>query len=189
MTKEERYQYLDHLAVEAKTDASAKHEICRHFKKYIHHLSYGSYENWSREDAEQDLWICFLECLLSFDPSKDIHFTKYVIKHLKWSRFNMTRDKEREKKIFSTAVSEMPEVADENFSMEPVLSEKEVQTIISACPLTETQRKLLHRRMEGKEWRDIARENNLSFSDVCRHARNIRIIFQRNNTFRETFVS
>ena len=59
MTKEERYQYLDKLAVEAKTDASAKEEICRHFKKYIHRLSYGSYEDWSREDAAKSISIVF----------------------------------------------------------------------------------------------------------------------------------
>lgn len=189
MTKEERYQYLDKLAAEAKTDASAKEEICRHFKKYIHRLSYGSYEDWSREDAEQDLWVCFLECLLSFDPSKDIHFIKYVMKMLKWSRLNMTRERELEKKIFSPSMSEIPDVPDANTSMEPVLNEKEVQTIIASCPLTDTQRKLFSRRMEGKEGRDIARENNLSFSVVYRHARNIRSIFKNYDKFQQTFVS
>lgn len=189
MTKEERYQYLDVLAVKAKADASAREEICRHFKKYIHHLSRARFETGDREDAEQDLWVCFLECLLSFDPSKDIHFIQYAMKRLKWSRLNMTRERKLEKKIFSPSMSEIPDVPDENVSMEPVLNEKEVQAIIASCPLTDTQRKLLTRRMEGKEWRDIARENNLSFSGVYRHARNIRSIFKNYEVFQQTFVS
>lgn len=101
----------------------------------------------------------------------------------------MTRERELEKKIFSPSMSEIPDVPDANASMEPVLNEKEVQTIIASCPLTDTQRKLFSRRMEGKEWRDIARENNLSFSVVYRHARNIRSIFKNYDKFQQTFVS
>lgn len=188
MTKEERYQYLDVLAVEAKTDASARELICRHFKKYIHHLSCGKYENWSREDAEQDLWVCFLECLLSFDPSKGIHFTKYVMKRLKWSRLNMTRDREVEKKKFISTGGIDPEVPDDHAAIELSLTAKEIEAIISSCPLTSAQRKLLDQRMEGKAWREIAEANHTSFSGIYRHARNIRHAFVRNYNFQETFV-
>lgn len=83
MTKEGKLQYLDVLAVKAKADASAREEICRHFRKYIHHLSHARYECWDREDEEQDLWVCFLECLFSYDETKGVHFVHYIMKRLK----------------------------------------------------------------------------------------------------------
>ena len=189
MTKEERYQYLDVLAVKAKTDASAREELCRHFKKYIHHLSKARYETWDREDAEQDLWVCFLECLLLYDISHGVHFPMFVMKKLKWCYLMQCRKKKGEVRTenFEEHMADMS--ANDYLQLDRALTEKEVQTIIERCPLTTVQRKLLDQRMEGKSWQTIARENHVSRSGVYRHARNIRSIFERNNNFREIFVS
>jgi ATP/maltotriose-dependent transcriptional regulator MalT len=189
MTKEERYQYLDVLAVKAKTDASAKEKICRHFKRYIHHLSKARYENWDREDAEQDLWVCFLECLLLYDVSQGVHFPMFVMKKLKWCYLMQCRKKKGEMRTENFEEHMADTAADDNLQLDRALTEKEVQTIIERCPLTNVQRKLLDQRMEGKSWQTIARENHVSQSGVYRHARNIRSIFERNYNFRETFVS
>lgn len=188
MTKEEKLQYLDVLAVKAKTDVSARDEICRHFKKYIYHLSKARYENWDREDAEQDLWVCFLECLFSYDISKKVHFAMFVMRKLKWNYLMQCRRKQGEQMTESYEESMNDISFGDPLKEVPNLTEKEVQTIINRCPLTGIQRKILDQRMEGKSWPAIARENHVSPSGVYRHARNIRSIFERNSYFQETFV-
>ena len=188
MTKEERYQYLDVLAVKAKTDASAREEICRHFKRYIHHLSKARYENWEREDAEQDLWVYFLECLLLYEPSLKVHFPMFIMRKLKWHYLKRCRRVRGEAKTESYEDSLEKVLSDGHLKAEPDLTEKDVQFIIDRCPLTETQRRLLTQRMEGKSWQAIAKENHVSTSGVYRHARNIRSVFEKSYTFRETFV-
>lgn len=189
MTKEERYQYLDVLAVKAKADASAREEICRHFKKYNHHLSRARFETWDREDAEQDLWVCFLECLLLYDISRKVHFAMFVMKKLKWNYLMQCRRKQGElsTESYDESMNDIP--SKDHLKAVPALTEKEVQTIIDRCSLTNIQRKILSQRMEGKSWPVIARENHVSPSGVYRHARHIRSIFEKNRYFQETFVS
>ena len=188
MTKEERYQYLDVLAAKAKTDASARDEICRHFKKYIHHLSYGPYEGWEREDAEQDLWVCFLECLFSYDEKKKIHFTCYVMKHLKWTHLNGCR--KREVEMGHRAGGELGEdIPDPRNSHEITLSPEDMEDTLSRCPMTEKQRGFLDERMKGKSWNDIARENHLTRCAVYYHVRQMRTLLTGTPEFRETFFA
>ena len=189
MTKEERYQYLDKLAMKAKTDAAAREEICRHFKKYIHHLSYGRYENWSREDEEQDLWVCFLECLFSYEEKKEIHFLCYVMKHLKWTHLNGCRKWETEMERRAVGETKEEEIPDLRAAHEITLSWEEMADTLARCPMTEKQRTLLEERMKGKSWQDIAEEKRLTRCAVYYHVRQMRALLLGTPEFRETFFA
>jgi DNA-binding NarL/FixJ family response regulator len=113
----------------------------------------------------------------------------FVMKKLKWCYLMQCRKKKGEMRTENFEEHMADTAADDNLQLDRALTEKEVQTIIERCPLTNVQRKLLDQRMEGKSWQTIARENHVSQSGVYRHARNIRSIFERNYNFRETFVS
>lgn len=185
MTKEGKLQYLDVLAVKAKTDASAREEICRHFRKYIHHLSHARYECWDREDKEQDLWVCFLECLFSYDETKGVHFVHYIMKRLKWKHLNACREKEGD--MGRTVPVEEERVPDPRLA--GAMTEEEVKGTLARCPMSNQQRTYLDQRLEGKSWQAIAKENHLPRSTLYYQVKRIRQCLVETPEFRETFFA
>ena len=188
MTK--NINFYDELAVKARRgDSESKATLYRHFKRYIHNLAHSFYDGWEAQDAEQDLWVYFLECLLSYDDSQKVHFRMYVMKHLKWYILNHFRHSRVVRKVVSPAeeTGMLPDVdyRAKDFS----ITEGEIEKVLEQCTLTPLQRKLLGSRLSGKTWQTIAEERNVSRRSVYYHVASIRRRLMENEKFQNYFFA
>lgn len=189
MQKIDMNKYLDELAVQAgEGNPAAKEELCRHFKKYIHNLARSYNKGWDAEDAEQDLWVCFLECLLSYDRSRKIHFQYYVLKHLKWKLMNFHRAREQDKKYVSGDFIEEPCLSQRTESTQ-ILTEEETERVLEKCPLSQKQRGMIRQRLSGKSYKDMAAENRMTLRNVYYHMGRIQSACAKNQGFQESFFA
>lgn len=188
MQKIDMNGYFDELAVQAgKGNPAAKEVLCRHFRKYIHNLARSYCKGWDAEDAEQDLWVCFLECLLSYERERKIHFRFYVLKYLKWKLLNFHRTKKADEKC-TAGLTEQPCLSER---MEKVqeLTEKETESVLEKCCLSGKQRHMVKQRLQGKSYKDMAFENRESLRNIYYHMGRIQTICSRNTDFQESFFA
>ena len=181
--------FYDELAAKAKVgDAESRKVLCRHFKRYIHNLAHTLYEGWDAEDAEQDLWVYFLECLLSYDESRNVHFRMYIMKHLKWYMLKHFR-RSRLERSMNGPVNEAVLLDMKDNGKEISTTEEEISRVLDQCTLTPLQRKLLDTRLSGKTWQSIAEERNVSRRSMYYHVASIRRRLLENENFQNYFLA
>lgn len=186
----ENIDFYDELAVKAgHGDRESKLTLCRHFKKYIHNLARTFYEGGEVEDAEQDLWVHFLECLLSYDAGKKVHFRMYVMKRLRWYFMKRFRHRKVERRLIEFVEETEGVCRGRETEKEISLSEEEIRGILDQCPLTALQRKLLDQRLSGKTWSMIAGERKVSRRGIYGHVSRIRSRLLQNQEFQNSFLA
>lgn len=149
MQKIDMNSCFDDLAVQAgKGNPEAKEVLCRHFRKYIHNLSRSYQQGWDAEDAEQDLWVCFLECLLAYRKERKIHFRYYVLKYLRWKLLNFYRSRKLDEK-YTSEFTELP-CRSSQLERGEELTERETESVLEKCSLSNKQRHMVRQRLSGK---------------------------------------
>lgn len=188
MQKIDMNSCFDDLAVQAgKGNPEAKEVLCRHFRKYIHNLSRSYQQGWDAEDAEQDLWVCFLECLLAYRKERKIHFRYYALKYLRWKLLNFYRSRKVDEKY----IGELTEKPCLSLGLEKMqeLTEKETESVLVKCPLSRKQRFMVKQRLSGKSYKDMAEESRESLRNIYYHMGRIQAICAGTREFQESFFA
>lgn len=188
MQKIDMNSCFDDLAVQAgKGNPEAKEVLCRHFRKYIHNLSRSYQQGWDAEDAEQDLWVCFLECLLAYRKERKIHFRYYALKYLRWKLLNFYRSRKLDEK-YTSEFTELP-CRSSRLERGEELTERETESVLEKCSLSNKQRHMVRQRLSGKSYKDMASENRESLRNIYYHMGRIQSICAGNQEFRESFFA
>ena len=188
MQKIDMNDYFDELAVQAgQGSPGAKEVLCRHFRKYIHNLSRSYQQGWDAEDAEQDLWVCFLECLLAYRKERKIHFRYYALKYLRWKLLNFYRSRKLDEK-YTSEFTELP-CRSSRLERAQELTERETESVLEKCSLSNKQRHMVRQRLSGKSYKDMASENRESLRNIYYHMGRIQSICAGNQEFRESFFA
>lgn len=188
MQKIDMNDYLDELAVQAgQGSPGAKEVLCRHFRTYIHNLARSCYHSRDVEDAEQDLWVCFLECLLAYRKERKIHFRYYALKYLRWKLLNFYRSRKLDEK-YTSEFTELP-YRSSRLERAQELTERETESVLERCSLSNKQRHMVRQRLSGKSYKDMASENRESLRNIYYHMGRIQSICAGNQEFRESFFA
>ena len=76
---------IQRLALAAKAgEQAAKEALCERFKGLIYSLSKTAYETLPAEEARQELWLAFLECLEKYDEKSRVSFLSYITQRMRW---------------------------------------------------------------------------------------------------------
>lgn len=188
MQKIDMNDYFDELAVQAgQGSPGAKEVLCRHFRTYIHNLARSCYHSRDVEDAEQDLWVCFLECLLLYEKKRKIHFRFYALTYLKWKMLNFYRSRKVDEKYIGE-FTEKPCLSSGLEKMQE-LTEKETESVLAKCPLSRKQRFMVKQRLSGKSYKDMAEESRESLRNIYYHMGRIQAICAGTREFQESFFA
>lgn len=86
---------IQRLVLAAKAgEQAAKEALCERFKGLIYSLSKTAYETLPAEEARQELWLGFLECLEKYDEKSRVSFLSYITQRMRWRRRHLPRASE-----------------------------------------------------------------------------------------------
>lgn len=180
---------IQRLALAAKAgEQAAKEALCERFKGLIKGLIYSlsktAYETLPAEEARQELWLAFLECLEKYDEKSRVSFLSYITQRMRWRAVDICRGHQKRLDHEMTASSsETAEllVTGEIASDGPAPNWYEVDwdhrismqegNPWDLIPWTKKQKELLSLRLAGWSWPEIAERTHTSPSVIYRHAK------------------